>query len=212
MSITIANLPAEYFQRQDPRDDELFYYQPRKVVHIDEQALQTVERLLAQHLPPYGSYLDLMSSWRSHLPANLKPRRVAGLGMNADEMADNPQLTDYRTQNLNKNPLLPYADGEFDGAFCTVSVQYLTQPLRVFQEVHRVLKPNAPFVVTFSNRCFPTKAIALWLALNDEEHVALVSAYFVESAPWRNITPYRSFGAGQAHRCGDPLYAVWAVK
>ena len=39
----------------------------------------------------------------------------------------------------------------------TVSVDYLSKPVEVFQEMHRVLKPGGKAIMSFSNRCFPTK-------------------------------------------------------
>jgi SAM-dependent methyltransferase len=199
--------PDEYFLRQDMSRDEMFYTMARKVVHIDDHAIAAVRRHLGDLLPPGGVYLDLMSSWRSHLPDDLHPARVAGLGMNADEMADNPQLTDYVVHNLNADPILPFDDAEFDGVFCTVSVQYLTRPLEVLRDVNRVLKPGAPFLMTFSNRCFPTKAVAIWLATTDRQHVALVSSYFEDSGGWIDLRASVTSTPGL-----DPLYAVWAKK
>lgn len=52
--------------------------------------------------------------------------------------------------------------GRFSIRSCSSSVEYLIHPIEVFSEVARVLKPGAPFVVTFSERWFPTKAIELW--------------------------------------------------
>ena len=199
--------PDEYFQKQDPRDDATFYNMPRKVVHIDDGAIQTVGTYFDHLLPAGGIYLDLMSSWRSHLPPGLDPAEVVGLGMNADEMADNPQLDSYMVHNLNNNPILPFEAARFDGAMCTVSVQYLQQPFAVFAEVNRVLKPGAPFIVTFSNRCFPTKAVAVWLGTTDEQHMALVTRYFEGGGAWDNIQ-----AEATTRRWRDPLYAVWAYK
>lgn len=205
--VVMEPYPNEYFQKRDPSDDELFYVQPRKVVHIDDHAINAVKDHFRRLLSVGGVYLDLMSSWRSHIPDDLQPQRVVGLGMNAEEMADNPQLDDYLVQNLNKKPELPFEDAEFDGALCTVSVQYLTQPVRVFQEVNRVLKPGAPFVVTFSNRCFPTKAVAVWLASNDSQHMALITDYFERSGNWSDIDAQKT-----TRLFADPLYAVTAKK
>ncbi|MCU0499964.1 MAG: class I SAM-dependent methyltransferase [Anaerolineae bacterium] len=199
--------PAEYFERQDPTDDDLFYVYPRKVVHIDDHAIQALGELFGRLLPPNGVYLDLMSSWRSHLPETLQPQRVIGLGMNADEMRDNRQLHKSLVHNLNRDPQLPFEAACFDAAFCTVSVQYLTRPFEVFAEVYRVLKPGGVFVVSFSNRCFPTKAIAVWLATTDAQHLALVTRYFEGSAAWREIDSTQ-----KTHRMSDPLYAVWAKR
>ncbi|NDJ59918.1 MAG: class I SAM-dependent methyltransferase [Chloroflexi bacterium] len=205
--------PAEYFARRDESDDALFYTDPRKVVHIDDSAINTLNTRFAALLPPGGTYLDLMSSWRSHLPASLSPARVVGLGMNAEEMADNPQLDDHVVQNLNQNQALPFEDAAFDAAVCTVSVQYLTQPAAVFAEVNRVIKPGGVFVVSFSNRCFPTKAVAVWLSTTDQQHLALVTQYFEAAGNWANITA-ETAQAGRSGLFGgaDPLYVVWARK
>jgi SAM-dependent methyltransferase len=154
--------------------------------------------------------LDLMSSWISHLPADVPYRRVAGLGMNAEELAANPRLADWRVQDLNAEARLPYEDAEFDGAVCCVSVQYLTRPDLVFREVARVLRPDAPFVVTFSNRCFPTKAVDAWQARDDAGHARLVAAYFAAAGGPGGFGP----AAVRAHRPrgGDPLWGVVARR
>lgn len=200
--------PAEYFNKQDSSDDSLFYAFPRKVVHIDDGAIQALSAQFAQILPPNATVLDLMSSWRSHLPESVQRQRVVGLGMNGDEMADNPALDKFVVQNLNQSPLLPFEDATFDAAICTVSVQYLQQPVAVFREVGRVCKPGAPFVVSFSNRCFPTKAVAVWLAMSDNQHMALVARYFEDAGNWTDIQAW----AKPPARGADPLYIVWAKK
>jgi SAM-dependent methyltransferase len=205
-------LPQHYFERQDRSDDELFYAFPRKVVHIDETAIAVLTTLYEDLLSDGGTFLDLMSSWRSHYPINKVDRQVIGLGMNADEMADNPQLNGHRVQNLNREPRLPYEDNSFDGSTCAVSVQYLTRPIEVFTEVYRVLKPGGIFVVSFSNRCFPTKAVAVWAASSDEQHIALVGEYFRQSAAWAALKALSSTDSPDYPRYADPLFVVWARK
>jgi SAM-dependent methyltransferase len=180
-------LPPDFFRRVDDDDDEVFYSAPRLVVHIDDGAIAKVGEIYSQLLPQGGAILDLMSSWRSHLPVYLRPARVVGLGMNRAEMQDNPALTEIVVHNLNRASRLPFADAEFDGAVLTVSVQYMTQPIETFAEVARVLKPGAPFVVTFSNRMFPTKAVAIWQHLDDYDRGKLVGSYFMESGAFENI-------------------------
>ena len=199
----MPDLPPDYFRRPDEAPDEAFYAQPRLVTHIDDGAVAAVTALYRELFPPGAALLDLMSSWVSHLPPDVAYARVAGLGMNAVELAANPRLTERVTQNLNAVPRLPFGDAEFDGAGCCVSVQYLTSPVAVFAEVARVLRPGAPFAVTFSNRCFPTKAVAAWQALDDAGHAALVRRYLADAGGWGDVRAER-----RTRGWGDPLYAV----
>src|SRR3989304_3294539 len=159
------SFPPEGFAREDENDDALFYSPPRKVVHLDDGAIAALGRLYAELLPQGGLLLDLMSSWRTHLPDGFDAGRVIGLGMNAEEMADNPQLFKFQVQDLNRKRRFPYGKNpNFEGAMCAGSIQYLTHPICVFREVHRVLYPGAPFIVTFSRRWFLLKTAAVWLA------------------------------------------------
>jgi SAM-dependent methyltransferase len=193
------------YAREDESSDERFYEMPRKVVHIDDGAIVALGRLYADVLPADGRLFDLMSSWRSHLPSGFRAREVVGLGMNAEEMADNPQLTAHVVHDVNREARLPFGDAEFDGAMCAVSIQYVVHPLRLVREIRRILRSGAPFVVAFSNRCFPTKAVAVWLDTTDEQHVRLVQGYFAAAGGFDDVTTEdRSPGRG------DPLYAVWA--
>jgi SAM-dependent methyltransferase len=199
-------LRPEHFQRHDESDDALFYREPRLVTHIDDAAIAAATRFYGDLIPDGASVLDLMTSWVSHLPAGKPLVAVAGLGMNAAELEANPVLTERVIQNLNSNPRLPWPDATFDAAIVTVSVQYLTEPAAVFAEVGRVLKPGAPFAVLYSNRCFPTKAVAVWQSLNDRDHAELIDLYFRLSGRFRPPQAYNlSPGPGS-----DPLYAVVA--
>src|SRR2546422_11344033 len=175
------------YTREDESPDDRFYSFPRRVVHIDDGAIAALGRLYSEVLPTGGRLLDLMSSWRSHLPERFQAREVVGLGLNAEEMTDNPRLTRHIVHDLNRTPRLPFGNEEFDGAMCAVSIQYVTHPLLVFREVRRVLRPRAPFVVSFSNRCFPTKAVAVWLRTTDSQHVELVRAYFERATGWLDV-------------------------
>lgn len=196
-------LQPGFFRRLDDSDDELFYLSPRFVVHIDDAAIRTASEIYLSRLPRGGAILDLMSSWRSHLPPELKLARVTGLGLNRAEMEDNPALTEIVTHNLNRTAQLPFDDASFDGAVLTVSVQYLIHPLEVFAAVGRVLRSGAPLIVTFSNRMFPTKAVAIWVNASEQQRVELVGYYFTQSAAFEKIeTVDRS--AGET----DPLWAV----
>jgi SAM-dependent methyltransferase len=202
-------IDPDLFDKYDRTPDTQFYVYPRKVVHIDEGAIAAVTQLYRELLPAGGVILDLMSSWRSHVPPDMSFTRVAGLGMNAEEMGDNPQLNDATVQDLNADPQLPYEDAAFDACVCCVSVQYMQRPLEIFAEVHRVLRPGAPFVLTFSNRCFPTKAVVVWHQTDEAGRMALVRQYFDLSGGWRDVTEQDRSPRGSLFRRGDPLYAVW---
>ena len=195
--------PQNAFRRADESSDQDFYVFPRFVTHVDDQAIAIVTNLYREFFPAEGAILDLMSSWVSHLPEEVKYSRVVGLGLNAAELEANPRLTERVVQNLNAEPHLPFNDAEFDAAAICVSVQYLIQPTVVFGELWRVLKRGAPLVVTFSNRCFPTKAVFAWNALDDEGHIALVREYFVAGSRFSE-PEVRGFEP----RGSDPLFAV----
>lgn len=204
--MTDSPFKPSFFEREDESPDPLFYAAPRLLVHIDDHAIEAARRLYAELLPRRAAILDLMSSYKSHMPPELEWTRLYGLGMNEVELRENEQLTDYVVQDINANPVLPFGDGEFDGAVVTVSVQYMTKPLETFREVSRVLKPGAPFVLSYSNRMFPTKAVRIWRALDDRERAGLIAAYFKYAGGWNDVTMQDRGSAG------DPLYAVWAQK
>jgi SAM-dependent methyltransferase len=198
-------LPPGAFAKLDAEPDEIFYAEPRFVLHIDEGAAAALTGFYRKILPPGGVLLDLMSSWVSHLPPEIEYREVIGHGMNAAELAANERLARRFVQNLNRDPVLPLPDKSADGAMIAVSIQYLERPVAVLREILRVLRPGVPLVVSFSNRCFWTKAVAVWRALSDEAHTALVATYLREAG----------FAEIEAHRLvegeedvADPLYAV----
>ena len=204
-------IPPDYFRRQDETSDFGFYQSPRLVAHIDDAAITALGEFFRPRIPDNADVLDLMSAYLTHLPPDVRARcrRVAGLGMNEAELAANGQLTDHVVHSLNDDPRLPYPDESFDVALCTVSVQYLLHPAEVFRDVCRVLRPGGSFLVSFSNRCFPTKATRLWLGTDDAQHVALVRLYFAESSGWEAA---EAFDFSPAPRRSDPLFVVSAQK
>ena len=201
----MSRLPAEAFRRYDETPDEEFYETPRFVTHIDDRAIAAVTQLYREHFPPDGAILDLMSSWVSHLPPEVTYRRVVGLGMNEVELKENPRLDEYVVQNLNRKLRLPFGDGEFDGAGICVSIDYLIQPVEVLREVGRILKAGSPLIVTFSNRCFADKAVAVWLQLDDQGRVRLVEECLREAGNFENV---RGLDRSLGRMFSDPLYAV----
>jgi SAM-dependent methyltransferase len=173
----LPGLPEQAFDKIDPSPDAEFYAHPQFVTHIDDGAIAVVTQTYRKRLPPGGAVLDVMSSWVGHLPDEVAYARVVDRGMNEEELAANPRLSRRFVQDLNIDPALPLDDGSFDGACLCVSVQYLQRPVDVFREVRRVLRPGAPFIVSFSNRCFPTKAVAIWQSLQGRDQQCLIVAY-----------------------------------
>lgn len=223
--------------RLDSTSDAIFYQEPRFVEHVDEQAV----RLLTEYVsnvavtPTTESVLDLCSSWTSHLspPSSNQLRRVAGLGMNAQELRQNSALTEWVVQDLNQQPALPYDDDSFDCVLCQLSIDYLTRPLQVCREILRVLKPGGTVHVLFSNRLFLSKAVALWTGADDVDHAFTVASYLhfcssddgtaaANGNDRKGNSGGSRFGAVQAKDLsvrgrdgrirGDPLYVVTGVK
>jgi len=196
-----------HFTRRDDGDDAVFYAQERLVHHLDQPARDALTAYYRDVLPAGGRVLDLMSSWVSHLPEDQGFADVTGLGMNETELAANPQLTGYCVHDLNADPVLPLADQSFDACLIALSVQYLTRPLEVFADISRVLRPGGVCVVSFSNRCFPTKAVAIWTALDDPGHTGLVATYFRQTNGFGEpVYENLSDPGGRT----DPIYVVSA--
>ena len=206
-----AGFPPGFFQRADGRDDAVFYGPPRLVTHIDDAAIAAVGELYAElgidgSAPAPRRVLDLMSSWVSHF--RTPPEDLVVLGMNAEELAANPAATQRLVHDLNADPRVPLPDADVDAAVCCVSIDYLTRPIEVLTDVGRVLRPGGPLAVTFSNRCFPTKAVRGWLATDDDQHGRVVAELVRRTGRFDEPRVELRTPPG----VGDPLYAVTATR
>ncbi|NDP49253.1 MAG: class I SAM-dependent methyltransferase [Sulfuriferula multivorans] len=207
---------ADAFSREDETPDTAFYAEPRKVTHVDAVCARRIQALYRTVLPEKARVLDLMASWRSHLPDTVGS--VVGLGMNAEELADNPQLIEHIVHDLNAEPRLPFADASFDAVVCTVSFEYLTQPHKIVAEAKRVLKPGGMFVVVVSNRYFPPKVIKLWTELHPMERMAWVGT-LIKQGGFKKVETYVERGLkrpkddryADKFEESDPLFATWGV-
>ena len=170
-------MPEHWFDRVDSSADERFYLQPRMVAHIDDATIEQLSEFYGSFIPAGADVLDLMSSWISHLPDDLPLGRVAGLGMNAEELDNNKQLSDWCVHNLNTQPVLPYANHAFDRILIAVSIQYLVKPVEVLTSAKEVLKPGGRICIAMSHRLFPTKAIAAFQRLAANDRIQLVMYY-----------------------------------
>ncbi|GAB4529250.1 MAG: methyltransferase domain-containing protein [Pleurocapsa sp.] len=211
-------LRPEQRAKLDGSKDTDFYTYPRFVTHVDNGFIDRLTQLYRERLQPNSCILDLMSSWVSHLPEDMKFDRVEGHGLNEEELRKNPQLDSYFVQDLNQNLQLPLNDATFDAVLNTVSVQYLQYPEAIFAEIYRILKPGGIAIVSFSNRMFYQKAIAAWRDGTENSRVELVKGYFQSVAGFskpeviveRSSVPnlFQMLGFASA----DPFYAVIAQK
>lgn len=217
---TVELIHGQAFERVDPSSDAYFYESPRMVHHIDAQARAFINRMYRRFVSPGAVVLDLMSSWVSHLEGIAEPASVIGLGMNAEELARNDRLSDFTVADLNHEPHLPFQDNSFDVVVCSVSVEYLTQPVEVFVEVARVLRPGGRFIVTFSDRWFPPKVVRIWTELHPFERMGLVLEYFRRAGSFGDLATesYRGWLRPADDKyypqrlMSDPVFAVWGQR
>jgi len=208
------------FERSDELPDARFYEKPRFVNHLDDTAIALISGLYGRMLRDGDRVLDLMSSWTSHLPSRLTLKNLTGLGLNPEELGRNERLTHALIHDLNEKPVLPFDDASFDAVICTVSVEYLTQPVAVFQDAGRILRPGGCFITTFSNRWFPPKAVNVWRQIHEFERMGLVSEYFLLSGEYRDIHTLSIRGLPRPEddkyrgelSVSDPVYGVWAYR
>lgn len=204
---------ATDFSRYDESTDDGFYESPRFVTHIDGPAIDALTKYYAKEFPKSGNddvaILDLCSSWISHFPTGYTAGRISGIGMNEKELAKNDVLTDYEVKDLNVDATLPYPDATFDVITNAVSVDYLTRPLEMFKEMQRVLKPGGVAIMSFSNRCFPTKAISIWTSTGDPDHVWIVGSYYHYTP---GFTAPQGIDISPNPGRSDPMYIVTAKK
>ena len=211
-------LQPQQREKLDPTNDNDFYAIPRIVTHVDEPFIDQLTNLYRERLQPKTRIFDMMSSWVSHLPDEMKFAHVEGQGMNEEELARNPRLDHYFVQNLNENRQFPFSDQEFDAVLNAVSVQYLQYPEEIFREIHRVLKPGGVAIISFSNRMFFQKAISAWRDSSEAMRVELVKRYFKSAGGFSkpevmqkqpSVPPvFQMFGLGGS----DPFYAVFAYR
>jgi ubiquinone/menaquinone biosynthesis C-methylase UbiE len=130
------------------------------------------------------------------------------------ELKFNDQLTGgYNARDLNVETALPYPDASFDVVTCVVSIDYLINPIAALKEVHRVLRPGGKVIISQSNRCFPTKAIRMWLSMNDRQHLELINGYLQYAGGFE--VPRKAFDITATlpdNGYRDPMFIVEAIK
>src|SRR6056297_3596454 len=197
------DLRPEFFRRLDERPDALLYRRPRSASHLDEAAVQCGRATDDEGRPAGGRILDLVAGARSHRGDRYGD--VVGLGLNADELHANPRVGSPVLFDLNRRAELPFEAASFDGAVCTVSVQYMTRPLDTFASLARALRPGARFIVAISTRMFEEKAVLAWRASDDAAHLRLVRTYFEASGGFGPVHERHHRPAN-----GVPVSVLWA--
>jgi len=206
------------FQRTDNAIDTEFYSSPRYINHLDETAQAQLKSVYFDLIPAHSDVLDLMSSINSHIDQRFQLKKITGLGLNKKELEANPLLDERIIHDINQDQRLPFDDASFNTVICSLSIEYVTQPARLFDEVARILRPHGRFIISFSNRWFPTKAVQVWNNLHDFERIGLVMEHFIESAHFGDINTYSLRGlprpVDDKHNVplSDPIYVVWANK
>lgn len=208
------------YAREDEGPDAAFYATPNMAAHLDAQAQVAVCDYYRGVLDTDATALDLMSSRHSYLAADAKPAQLIGLGLSAAEMAANEVLDGAVVADINDAPVLPFVDSAFDAIICSVSVEYLTQPVAVFRDAHRLLRPGGVFALTFSNRWVQPKVTQLWTELYDFERMGLVAGYFYEAGGFTGIETFSLRGLPRPPDDtspaptpdADPVFAVAARR
>lgn len=193
------------------RPDGEFYSFPRLCQHIDEPTIAALKEYYCHHIQRDTAVLDLCCSWTSHLPLSprLEVRSLIGLGMNKTELERNPLLTRRIVQDLNSDCRMDIGDGETDTVICSLSIDYLTNPVGLMKELSRVVKSGGRVHFAFGNRCFAEKVIRKWLELDETERLLWLGSYFWADGNWKDVNAV-VMRDGRDGR--DKLYVVRAER
>ena len=170
--------------KSDISDDEIFYQQPRFVHHLSDSFRTRLTNLYSEYLLKHYIILDLMSSWVSHLPPNIRYKKVIGHGMNQAELSSNERLDKFFVQNLNKKQNMPIEDSSVDVGLIVAGWQYLQYPEKVSLELSRVIKSDSLLIISFTNRAFWTKAPNIWTYSSEEKRIEYVTSVLTSNG-WR---------------------------
>ena len=170
--------------KSDISDDEIFYQQPRFVHHLSDSFRTRLTSLYSEYLLNHHIILDLMSSWVSHLPTNIRYKKVIGHGMNQAELSSNERLDSFFVQNLNKKQNMPIEDSSIDVGLIVAGWQYLQYPEKVSLELSRIIKSDSLLIISFTNRAFWTKAPNIWTYSSEEKRIEYVTSILTANG-WR---------------------------
>ena len=207
-------LTSQQRQKPDEANDSLFYSSPKFVYHLDSNFRQNLSKLYEEEIRNNSTILDLMSSWDSYLPQNIKYKKVIGHGLNKEELEKNKAFDDYWVQNFNINQKIPLENETIDFCLMVAAWQYLQYPEKISEEIARILNPNGKFIIAFSNRAFWHKAPNIWTYSSEIERIKyvrniLVKNGFCEPRVIKKFTQENSFLPFLKR---DPFYCVISKK
>ena len=198
----------------DISDDLIFYQNPRFVNHLSVSFRERLTNLYSKYLFSHYVILDLMSSWVSHLPSQIKYKKVIGHGMNEQELSANNRLDRFWVQNLNKNQNMPLEDSTIDIGLIVAGWQYLQYPEKVSLELSRIIKTDSLLIISFTNRAFWTKSPNIWVNSSEDGRIDYVknvlsnNGWIVEKIFKETTYENRVFGLYSAE--SDPFFSVIA--
>ena len=201
-------------EKIDTSDDQNFYQQARYVHHLSTSFRVRLTKLYEEYLFNHQVILDLMSSWVSHLPANIKYKKVIAHGMNESELRANKRIDSFWLQNLNKTQNMPLEDSTVDIGLVVAGWQYLQYPEKVSLELSRILKTDSLLLVSFTNRAFWTKSPNIWTNSSELKRIDYVQS-ILSTNGWRiekiyNEKTYENKIFGIYNTESDPFFSVIA--
>jgi len=200
--------------KSDISDDEIFYQQPRFVHHLSDSFRTRLTNLYSEYLLNHHIILDLMSSWVSHLPSNIKYKKVIGHGMNESELSSNKRLDSFWVQNLNKIQNMPIEDSSIDVGLIVAGWQYLQYPEKISLELSRIIKSDSLLIISFTNRAFWSKSPNIWTYSSEVKRIEYVTSILIDNG-WRiekilNEKTYQDNLFGLYKSESDPFFSVIA--
>jgi SAM-dependent methyltransferase len=167
--------------RKGPLLEKILHPAARSMIHV-----------ACEELLPEGNarLLELLSGPVNVLPGGDEPNQVTGLSARPDELSRNSGLRHRIVADLNREPVLPFQNDSFDGAVIFFGVETLSMPDEVFEEVSRVLKPGALFLIVYSPVTDSTHSHSRWKVMEDQERLSTIVSSFENTKAFGPVTAY----------------------
>ncbi len=200
--------------KEDSNDDFIFYLEPRIVHHLDQGFRDRLTQLYKKQIPREAVVLDLMSSWVSHLPENVRYKKVIGHGLNSKELHHNNRLDTFWIQDLNKDQAIPLENASVDFCLIVAGWQYLQYPEELAFELKRVIRQDGKLIISFTNRAFWSKAPRVWVEGNDMDHINYISSILMSQGWSKPEYLYETSKSlfGLPFGTKDPFFSVIATN